>query len=469
MVGRLAGKLAQVAMILLAMAPAVVLIAAVAGFHPALQATMLALPAAVAIGCAGLAAGVSAVARRARDAMMTAYLLVLLALISPIAAYLVPPALVDWILPLNPYTGLGAMAWDEAPGPAILSIAYWMAIGLVGTCWASLRLAPACLSHADGPRVGRAGRRRGAVPPVGDWPMLWKEFFIERAAALGGLGWWIGAALTVLLGPGSLILGLFVAWHRLRAPSGALSGGAEWALSIGVGRTGTAVAWLIQWGIGLRAAVAIASERERGTWDAILTSPLEGREIVLAKLWGCLHALRWLVIAALVAWTVAWAAGAIDADDYFGWVVGTLSVGTFMAAVGLRASLTASTATRALAVTIGAWLGAMVVAGIVGGITVALAMIIYFFAIGASSLVGSGGAPTPPPASVTRWIGVVTSASWIISTNALYLVAAAILLGTTLSGFDLLAGRLTGYAALARRGPYPKPAKAPPPDSLDAT
>jgi ABC-type transport system involved in multi-copper enzyme maturation permease subunit len=458
--GRLAGKLAQVGMILLAMAPAVILIAAIAGFHPVLQATMLALPAATAIGCAGLAAGVSASTRRARDAMMTTYLLVLIALISGVISFFVPPAVADWIIPLNPYTGLGAMAWDEAPGPSALSVLYWTAIGLLGTCWASLRLVPASLAHADGPRIGRAGRRRGAVPPVGERPMLWKEFFIERAAALGGLGWWIGAAVTILLGPGSLILGLFVAWHRLRAPTGALPGWADWALRIGVGRTGTAVSWLIQWGIGLRAAVAIASEREKGTWDAILTSPLESREIVLAKLWGCLHALRWLVVAAMVAWTVAWAAGAIEADDYFGWVVDTLCVGTFMAAVGLRASLTASTATRASAVTIGAWLGAMVVAWIVGGITVTLATIIYFFSVGITVL-GTPGATIKPSATALRWLGVVTSASWTISTNALYLVVAAILLGTTLTGFDLLAGRLSGFAIPARRAPSPKPVPAP--------
>ena len=36
------------------------------------------------------------------------------------------------------------------------------------------------------------------------------------------------------------------------------------------------IGFLIQWAIGLRAAVAISSERERGTWDALLTSPLEG-------------------------------------------------------------------------------------------------------------------------------------------------------------------------------------------------
>ena len=36
---------------------------------------------------------------------------------------------------------------------------------------------------------------------------------------------------------------------------------------------------LIQWAVGLRAAVSISSERERGTWDALMTSPLDARAI----------------------------------------------------------------------------------------------------------------------------------------------------------------------------------------------
>ena len=97
---------------------------------------------------------------------------------------------------------------------------------------------------------------------------------------------------------------------------------------------------LIQWAIGLRAAVAIASERERGTWDALLTSPLEGTEIVRGKLWGSLYALRRLFAATFWAWTVALACGAMSGWDYLTQVAETLIVGAFLAAVGVRTSLT---------------------------------------------------------------------------------------------------------------------------------
>ena len=70
--------------------------------------------------------------------------------------------------------------------------------------------------------------------------------------------------------------------------------------------------WLLQWAVGLRAAVSIASERERGTWDALLMSPLEPGEIVRAKLFGSLYALRWMVGAMILAWTLAVVVGAVS-------------------------------------------------------------------------------------------------------------------------------------------------------------
>jgi ABC-type Na+ efflux pump permease subunit len=442
--GRLAGKFSQVLMILLAMAPGLVLFAGLTGMHGTGLVALLALPVALAAGVSGLAAGVSAVSKRARDALMTVYLVLLLFLIVPLARYFLSGALIAWIAPLNPFAGLNDLIWDENPIPAALSIAYWLTIGLGGLAWSAHRLAPVCLEQADGLRIGRRGRRRRAVPPIGDRPMLWKELHIEHARALGGLGWWIGAALTLLLGPGSLILGLMIA---IDLALNQQVGGAEfatWILQRFVGDTGDPVTCLIQWGIGLRAAVSIASERERGTWDAILTSPLEGRSIVLAKLCGSLYALRWLVGSAIVAWSVAWGAGAIGPEDYFTWVLGTLAVGAFMAAVGLRTSLTSSSATRASAVTIGAWLGAWVVVSIVSWIIVILLSILYAI-FNAMDLIGTANTAVPiAPGTSLGWISIFWEVAWIITTNGLYLMTTLILLGTTMASFDQLAGRRSG-------------------------
>ena len=118
------------------------------------------------------------------------------------------------------------------------------------------------------------------------------------------------------------------------------------------------IGFLIQCAIGLRAAVTISSERERGTWDALLTSPLEGTEIVRGKLWGSLYALKWLIGSAVLAWTITLALGGMFVPEYAEQMVGLAVIGTFMAAVGVRTSLRSPTATRSMGVTMAFWLGA---------------------------------------------------------------------------------------------------------------
>ncbi|MEJ7639818.1 MAG: hypothetical protein WKF75_18065 [Singulisphaera sp.] len=128
--------------------------------------------------------------------------------------------------------------------------------------------------------------------------MLWTELFIERVGSIGRVGRWIGLLIVVTL----LLVGAaqagFIGYYSWVRPDSAEAGAWTVAMGLWIGETGWWVSALIQLGIGLRAAVAISSERERGTWDALLTSPLEGREIVVGKVWGSLHSLRWLFGAA---------------------------------------------------------------------------------------------------------------------------------------------------------------------------
>src|SRR5262249_12275594 len=133
------------------------------------------------------------------------------------------------------------------------------------------------------------------------------------------------------------------------------SDGLRW----GISDTGWWISALVQLAIGLRAAVAVSSERERGTWDALLTSPLEGGQVVAGKLWGSLYAMRWLFGATLWAWTLSLCFGAMNAGWYIYLVASTVICGAFMAAVGLRMSLAFSTATRSMALTSGIWLGVL--------------------------------------------------------------------------------------------------------------
>lgn len=433
--GRLTGKLAQVAMILLAGFPAVVALATLAGLNPGPMAALLALPMAVAAGGGGLSMLASTVSRRGRDALLTVYLLDVLFLLTPMGAAMGWTAgKVAWLGAINPFVCLDDLVRDEDPASSLVSMALWVSVGLVAAGLAAWRLRPASLRPIDGDRLLGRGRRRGKVPPfIDERPMLWKELFIERVGALGGLGWWLGAILVVLMGAGSLILGGLIAWSVIAEADPTPY---RDFMKVTIGSSALFVGWLIQWAVGLRAAVAISSERERGTWDALLTSPLEGTEIVRAKLWGSLHALRWLLAATLLAWTVAACCGAIGRIAYAGEVTSTGVIAAFMAAVGVRASLSSATATRAMTIAIGVWLGAHVVVAVLSAIVLVLTFVLTLATTALAS--GSGWTFNFP-----RWFPLIITWGWPITTNAIYVVATLMLVADTRLRFDRLAGRMT--------------------------
>jgi ABC-type transport system involved in multi-copper enzyme maturation permease subunit len=443
--GRLIGRLAQVGMILLAGLPALVLMAAMAGFGIRVLATIVVLPMALAFGGGGLAMAASVLSRRGRDALLLVYFLDVMFLVSPL--FLGPGALLlagsGWAANLNPYGSLEPLVWDEELAPAMGTIAAWTVLGLAGLLIAAWRLRPACLALADGQGPRKGSRKRGWVPPIEERPMLWKELYIERAGSLGRAGRWLGMLLVVLLGGGGLVLAGIAAWNLWVRHDLEWEQWAVWIMSIYLGRTSTFVAWLIQWAIGLRAGVAISSERERGTWDALLTSPLTAGELVAGKLWGSLYALRWVVGAALLAWSVCWLLGAMTAYDYVTLLANVFIVGAYMAAMGVRTSMRTATATRAMAVTIGLWIAGIIVAAVLAtAVCLGMVLLILIFGLAAMQL----GLSTLPGPLLFSWFGT----AWTVLYYVIFAIVTALVIAETRLRFDRVAGRMTaGTAALA--------------------
>jgi hypothetical protein len=452
--GRLWGKLSPVAMTLMAGLPALAWFAFLASSPPAVVATLLALPAAVAFGAGGLALGLSAVMRRGRDALMLMYLLTLLALLTP---------LTDIPTPATPNLGVispvGSQVIDPLtsgrdPLPALAAVAFWTTTGLLGLALATARLRPACLRALDGDaRRGlrrRRGRRRWLVPPVDETnPMLWKELHIERVAVGGTFGRLVGALLI-------LYLVVWSTWYAVDYGLAYRANDAEsmQAVSLGmhrnIGNSAMFFAWLIEWAVGLRAAVAIASERERGDWDGLMTSPLEGREIVRAKLWGSLFALRWLLLAAAYAWTIAVVIDAMDLDEFGFLLAEVFLVGAFMAAAGVRASLASRTATRAMGITSGTWLAGRAAVAVAATLMTLLGGLILFLvwlwaaAIGLVNPNATTPGGVPVPAILGRWAPISFYTGWRLSSLVLYAAATLAIVAETGLRFDRLAGRMAG-------------------------
>jgi hypothetical protein len=272
--------------------------------------------------------------------------------------------------------------------------------------------------------------------------MLWKELYIERVGTLGRFGRWLGILITVALGGGSLVLAAIIVTERFwpRADGSSL-GAANFLSVLLTGASATFLGWVLQWAIGLRAAVSIASERERATWDALLMSPLEAREIVRAKLAGSLYALRWMAGAMVLAWTLGVLVGALPILDYIFWISRNATTGLFMAAIGVRASLSLATATKAMTWTISMWLASLVVVAVVAFSIIAL---IWLTVFAAWLTAVSYGFVIP---TSTPWVvGISMEIGWPIVTDLVTLAITFLIVLDTALRFDQIAGRMAGGA-----------------------
>jgi ABC-type Na+ efflux pump permease subunit len=435
--GRLLGKLSQVAMVILAGVPVVAFLSPLAGLGFGHFSALVLLLAAVGFGAGGLAVGASVVSRRGRDAQLTVYILMILLMMSPILGWAgLPRAAVDVLEWFNPYVSMVRLLQVGDTVRALQTAGCWAGMGLLGTALAVWRLRPTCLTV--GVTRTKAAHRRKA-PPLGERPMLWKELFIERVASLGRFGRWVGALLTIVIGGGSLVLAGMMVYGGYVAPDSDLGSLASDTLAMLLGGfAGTLFCWLLQLGVGLRAAVSIASERERGTWDALLMSPLKPAEISVAKLVGSLYALRYLAAAMVLAWTLAAAVGALSVHHYVIWAIENVVLCAFMAAVGVRFSLSMPTATRAMSWTIGVRLGVWLVVAfaaiaIIG--VVFLACTSIFLILMSYNLI---------PANARPWFPMSFKAGWDLTTNVITVLMTILIVVDTSFRFDRIAGRMAG-------------------------
>ena len=441
LVARLLSRLAQAYMILLASLPGIVWLGALCRLSILQLAPIILLPFAVAFGGAGLAVGVSTISRRARDALVGVYLLQISLVVAPIlmAVFFEFPGL-DWLLPLNPFPTTHVLLQSGDSWPIWLSVLWWTGLGFCGVAFGSWRLRPSYLRRIGGSvarKVNRSGKKHR---DVGRNPMLWKEVFADRTATLGWVSRWLGRAFVAVLLVVSSLFAAAVFWESHLGLMSFWDEGSmiAWLRAIFVTiivSTGLFLPWLVQWAIGLRAAVSIASERERQTWDSILTTPLEGKEIVTAKMLGSVTALRWVLGAVAFAWVTAVVCGEITVGEFVVYVLNVVTVGFFMAAVGVWFSLCSKTTVWAMTLTLGAWVGASIMVSIVS-VFIALFVMLFvmLFWMTTGMVLGSTGA-----AGFSAPISFETV--WQIAWYALYLLMGVGALLFLRSRFDKLAGR----------------------------
>ena len=430
--GRLAGCFSQVFLIAAAALPMIVLLAAFRRVRLYELLLLIGLPAAVALGAGGMAVAASTLAKRGRDALLATYLIEVLLILASFFGMRRPEF--AWLQFFNPFTAMYRLVFAGDVGSATFTTALWLLLAAAGTLLAILQLRPAYRRQTGGQTRKRLLGRRWA-PAVSDRPMLWKELYIESKGSLGMMSRWLTRLFVTLLAAGGTVVLGFVAWNFFHG-TGGLPPAVE-TIAMILAATATYVVWLIEWATGLRAAGVITGERQRSTWDAILTSPLEGREIITAKVCGSLYSLRYLALATCFAWSAAVLAGHMSISACATSLALLVAGSAFMAAIGVAVSMAGSSPNRGMAITIGMWmvgaLGTSVIAGFLSGVAMLLVMFV------AAPLAESANFR---PSVAFDVAGLIWGVFYVLLRVGLYLGAALLAISWVLARFDALAGRM---------------------------
>jgi ABC-type Na+ efflux pump permease subunit len=247
---------------------------------------------------------------------------------------------------LHPFTVPALIARQANPDQLLIGLlgaaAGWGSLSVVFLALAVWRLRPAYERQMTaGTRRARPGREGVARPPVSDQPLRWKEQNIEglgRLPVLRRLPRWV--ILGCLAGLSLAVFGLALM--------------ATWESHTGGWFAGPvlAVAFLFSLAVGVRASATITGERERRTWEALLLTPLDAKQLVRAKVWGIIHSARPFLLACMIpAILLALAAGPLAlAWVLVGWGT-TWIMMYYLGACGVSCSVKGTTSWKSLLAT----------------------------------------------------------------------------------------------------------------------
>jgi ABC-type transport system involved in multi-copper enzyme maturation permease subunit len=367
--GKLTSRLLGLVLLVLTGLPILSLIQFFGGVDPNLMLSGFAATGLTMLSLAGLSILVSVYTKKPRDAIVLTYLIVVAYLgISGMSRWLLTtprsgavPVLVEsfgdlleWFSSGNLFVVIYKLRAAQAKGllldqvlPGLIGN-YALIHGIVAmaaTILAVARMRAVAMTETI-VRKRRPGRWRWLPrPAVRGKPMLWKEVILEAGLGFNRLGR-IVAALIILA---SFLPALWIVYPYV---VGNVSSQQPWirveeAVNQWVRSVGTIVASLVLLGIGIRAAGAVSSEREKQTLDNLLTTPLATKEILFAKWLGSMLSVRWAFLWLCIIWTLGALTGGLDASC-LPWLVITWFIhAAFMASLGLYLSTSYSSTQRA--------------------------------------------------------------------------------------------------------------------------
>lgn len=367
---KLVARLANLSLFLLTGLPILSLVQFLGGVDPNLVLCGFLATLMTMFGLGGISILNSVMFKRPRDAIAMTYLMVVAYIglsfalfASRMARWVVldvpiwfgesPPTLghvVDAITSGNLFLTIGHFAEALARGRNAVDAAWTLVrsyalfhgiLAVACIVWATVRVRAVALRQAFGRtrRLSRAGRHR---PPVGDNAMLWKELYIE-----GGLRFNLAAAILIAILIVATFLPAMIILIDYLESGGAWRGEIDRSMNAWVRSVGTLAGCLMLLGVAIRASSSIGAERDKQTYDALLTSPLDSNSILFAKWLGSILSIR-------LAWAwvgLIWLLGLVTGGLHFLavplLVVAWLVYAGFAAMLGLWFSMSSPTTLRA--------------------------------------------------------------------------------------------------------------------------
>ncbi len=447
--GKLLARLLPVLGLIASAAPVMAIMTLFGGVDPALLAGSILVSLACGVfGCA-LALTLSIWGRKTHEVLLTTYAFGILWLLSPLMWWLVRRVLVDWLdlawlpgesalMPYNPVV-LVITPVDAFPGMAgdVLWTQMWFcALGLLASAllvglsvWRIRAVVVRQAGRSESPRKEKAAkaRRRWLPSPGLDGnPVLWREWHRRRPSRWSVAVW----ALFVAISAG------FGLWAMERALSGSMPGSDVAGVVSGF----QVVAGLLL--LSVSSATSLAEERQRGSLDVLLATPMSTRSIVLAKWLAAYRGVPALaVLPVLIAGGASSNTGYLPGPFLIGGLV--LAYGAGITSLGLALATWIPKMGRAIGLTVGIYLGGVV-------LPIPLGMIFFgdgpnragggvasaspFWGVGYSTamMAGTGGANRTPEVQ-GLWL-----LFWIIA----YGLVAMALVVATIKTFNRCLGRM---------------------------
>jgi ABC-type transport system involved in multi-copper enzyme maturation permease subunit len=411
---------------------------------------------------------VSVWSKRSRDATIRVYAVIAALLFVPLIALAMlgwqfsqyawwqdyaEPAL-QFLVDLNPLAALGkSMPSIYAAGagfdfrPVLKMFAWHAGLSMALVALATLAVRRVHLRESSrGSTEGSPSRIRRPLlprwrPALGDRPVLWKEAFAASAKTKLGVAGALASAAIVIT---ALALVLFMFFTALSRRYGGPGFVYYEFLSGFTAPVGAGLLLLL----AARASSLVTLEKERDCWISLISTPLDGRDIVGGKWLGNLYAVRWGFMVLFLAWLL----GVVLDVRYLAIVaLSTLTfvvIAAFVTALGIYFSLRSTTSLRAMGLTLAStlFLGGgylmcccPLATGLGGGDVMALAMApcMPFLLLAPSLLIHEP----------SEWAVVAAYCLGMIG----YTAALVFMLRAMTANFDALAGRTDDMPDATRR------------------